>query len=401
MKLLYDASTSLLPLTGVGRYTTELLRALLDEWPAEDPPPTVWLNSLRRRPSPERHAFLRAAAREGRARVVRTRIPGPCLLAGWDWFNRPFVETIAGRADVVHCPASYILPARAAARVVTIHDLHAVRHPADGALLGAGYLAGALPDRLPEVEAILVPSVAVRGEVLTLFPRVHPERLHVVPEGVNPRWFHVPPPPRIEATLRRRAIAHPYLLAVGTLEPRKNYARLFEAVSTWRREPGAAANAPLLVVVGRPGWGGVTLQNLCRQSGLDPRRVRWIADADDDELLDLYGGARAVVVPSLWEGFGLPALEAMAAAKPLVVSNQGALPEVVGDTAAVIDPRDPRDLLRALRDLCEAPDEHRKAMGEKARERARQFTWSDTARATFDVYRRVAKKNSGPGSQCS
>jgi len=392
MKLIYDASVSLLPLTGVGRYTTELLRALIETWPPGNPPPKIWMNSLRQRPSRERHGFLREALHDRRVEVVRTRLPGPLLLTGWEWFGWPPVEMVAGGCDVVHCPAAYVAPARYAARVVTIHDLHALRHPRHGAPLGGGYLAGTLPDRLPEVEAVIVPSSAVCGEVVSHFPRVHPERIHVVPEGVASRWFESPDPKRVADTLRRRGISQPYVLTVGTLEPRKNQGRLFKAMAAWRREAKPDETVPLLVGVGRPGWGGITVERLCRRAALDPRAVCWIADVDDAELSHLYAGASVVVVPSLWEGFGLPALEAMACGKPLVVSNRGGLPEVTGGTAVEVNPYHIRELATAVRELVNAREERKAELGRRAAARARTFTWTAAARKTLQVYREAASQ---------
>ncbi len=399
MKVVFDASSTLLPLAGVGRYTLELLRALIEIWPDSEPPPTVWLNSLRNRPDTERHGFLERASGTGRVRVVNTRLPGPALLTAWKWFRRPRIESITGAADVVHCPATYVVPSRRAARVVTVHDLHYLRHPSHGERLGGGYLASTLYRVLPQVEAIVVPSCAVREEVLTHFTGVEADRVHVVPEGVDLKRFCPLDSVTVAKTLRARGLEPPYVLSVATLEPRKNLEGLLKVFRECIAEEAANAEgveekrgpAKLqLVLVGRRGWGDVRIEEVCRQVGVDGKRVRWFGDVEDKELTALYNGARVVAMASLWEGFGLPALEAMACGTPVLVSNRGALPEVVGDAGATFDPKNVEGFAQEMRAILEATEEKRSEMRQRCIARAREFTWEAAARRTMEVYREAA-----------
>jgi glycosyltransferase involved in cell wall biosynthesis len=399
MKVVFDASSTLLPLAGVGRYTLELLRALLEVWPDSEPPPTVWLNSLRNRPDAERHGFLESARGKGRVEVVNTRLPGPALLAAWKWFRQPRIERITGAADVVHCPATYVVPSRRAARVVTVHDLHYLRHPSHGERLGGGYLASTLYRVLPGVEAIVVPSRAVREEVLTHFTGVEADRVHVVPEGVDLKRFRPLESGTVAKILRARGLEPPYVLSVATLEPRKNLEGLLKAFRVCIAEDTAKAEvvegkrslAKLqLVLVGRKGWGDIRIEDVCRRVGVDRKRVRWFGDVEDEELTALYNGARVVAMASLWEGFGLPALEAMACGTPVLVSNRGALPEVVGDAGATFDPENLESFAQEMRAILEISEEKRSELGRRCIARAREFTWEAAARHTIEVYREAA-----------
>jgi len=393
MFVFFDASPSLQPLAGVGRYTLGLLRGLLEEWPAHWPAPAVWLNSLRRSPCPVRHAFLLEAAAAGRARLVRTRWPGPVLLQCWRWAGAPAAEFFSPAAQLVHGVGTYLIPARRAARVATLHDLWALRAPEQTHSLGGRYLARALPGRIEQVEAVIVPSGAAEREAREHFPRIAPGRIHVIAEGVSAPPFAPQPPGRVEECLRRRGIAAPYALVVATLEPRKNLATLFRAFAAAFEARKDDIGAPLLIRVGRPGWGGVTPEGLAREAGLPPARYRWFSDVDDEDLAALYTGAVVTVAPALWEGFGLTVLEAMACGCPVIASRGGALPEVAGEAAAALfAPHDTAALARALAELFAAAPGARRELSEASLRRAARFTWQAAARETLNVYREAASR---------
>jgi alpha-1,3-rhamnosyl/mannosyltransferase len=398
VKLLYDASSTLPPLSGVGRYSLELLRGLLRVWPETHPPPTVWFNSLRRKPSPQRHGFIEEACSNNRVRIVRTRYPGPVLLESWRWLKAPGIEQLTGEYyDVAHGPASYPFCARRAARVLTLHDLHYLRHVGHADRWGGKYLARALPGRLKDFEAVVVPAEAIRREVLEHFPEVSPERVHAIPDGVNHDCFKPCGREEVDGALRRRGITRPYALVVATLEPRKNLAGLFRAFARFLEQRAAAAAAkataaaetppPLLLGVGRPGWGNITLEQLLGESGVSRDSVVWLEDVEDAELARLYAGARVTVIPSLWEGFGLTALEAMACGSPVAASNRGGLPEAVGEAGVLFDPDNEAALAAALSRHFDAPEATREQWMRRGHEHARAFTWDATARGTLEVYR--------------
>jgi glycosyltransferase involved in cell wall biosynthesis len=186
------------------------------------------------------------------------------------------------------------------------------------------------------------------------------EKVRVIPNAVGSRF-----------TAEGEAAAGDYVLAVSTLEPRKNFPRLVEG---YRR---AGLNGVPLLVAGASGWGGVQVEG---------ENVRWLGEVRDDELARLYRGAKAVVYVSLYEGFGLPVLEAMACGAPVVAARNGAIEEVAGDAAVLVDPLDPDAIAAGLAEAIDRRDELRPL----GLERARAFDWHEVARKTLAVYREAA-----------
>jgi glycosyltransferase involved in cell wall biosynthesis len=182
----------------------------------------------------------------------------------------------------------------------------------------------------------------------------------------------------------RYALTHPYVLFLGVLEPKKNVEVLLEAVARVRRT--RAWGATELAIVGAAGWGPVPGRR-AHALGLDGA-VRFIGAAPDADLPALYGGATAFAFPSLWEGFGLPVLEAMASGTPVVASNRGALPEVTAGAALLVEPA-PEPLAEALERLLTEPALRARLRAEGLA-RAAQFSWARTARETLSVYRAAA-----------
>jgi alpha-1,3-rhamnosyl/mannosyltransferase len=199
------------------------------------------------------------------------------------------------------------------------------------------------------------------------------ERSHVVPEAADARFSTRVEPARLDK---------PYVLAAGTLEPRKNLVRLIEA---WAALPEAVRSRHVLALVGPTGWDVEATLAAARAHSDDVRLLGYVGD---DELVALYAGAAAFAYPSLYEGFGLPVLEAMAAGAPVVTSTASSLPEVAGDAALLVDPHD----VRALRDALVAvlTDEGRAtALRAAGRERAAAFSWERAAVETLAVLRAI------------
>jgi glycosyltransferase involved in cell wall biosynthesis len=200
---------------------------------------------------------------------------------------------------------------------------------------------------------------------LTSLLQVRQEKIRVVPNGVEPFFF--------EAVPDRGPVREPYVLFVGTPEPRKNLDGLFAAMTVLK----ARGVAVQLVVVGAGGWG--TRPDL--DSG-----ARWMGRVSDDELRALYANAACLALPSPHEGFGIPALEAMAAGTPVVAARSGALPEVTGGAAVLVDPGDATAIADGI-EVAIVEGERLRTLG---RARAREFTWRKAAELTAAVYREVA-----------
>jgi len=361
MRIAIDARLWAEPRSGIGRYTRSLTEHLLQLAPEER-----WILYVDRAPGPT----LRGAE-------VRC-LPWPQRLI-WSLWHTP--RDLRRRpVDVFHGVTGFELPGRGPwALVTTVHDLVPFRLPG---LVPARHrwavrcLLGGAVRRASRVIAV---SETTRGELLARY-RLPPTRVVVVPEAAAPH-FVPPPPPALAAARARYGLARPYVLFVGVLEPKKNLDVLLDAVALLRR--ARAWGETELVVVGAPGWGPDPARRV-PALGLDGA-VRFVGAAPDADLPALYGGALAFAFPSLWEGFGLPALEAMAAGVPVVASNRGALPEVTAGAALLVDPA-PAPLAAALARLLAEP-----ALRERLRAaglaRAAEFSWERTARETLAVYR--------------
>lgn len=210
------------------------------------------------------------------------------------------------------------------------------------------------------------------------------EKISVIPLGVDERWFHPIARETMGRTLSRYGLPDKFFLFVGTLQPRKNIGRVIEAYLSL---PQGIKNEVPLVIVGRAGWQCDEIVDALA-SGAYGIPVFWLKHLPDDDLLAVMKAATALVFPSLYEGFGLPVLEAFAAGTPVITSNGTSLPEVAGDAALLVDPVDTSSIAGAMLHLLENPD-LANLLREKGYVRARAHSWDRTALMTLDVYRRV------------
>jgi len=282
--------------------------------------------------------------------------------------------------DVLHClgPNVPLRPGRVPL-VVTVHDVLAWAHPQWMGRANVLQHRLVLERVLPRAAAVLTPSAFTRAALLER-GGLEPERVHVTSWGVEPRF--APAPERVPGAPEDATV--PYLLAVGTLQPRKN---LEAALAAFERVADAGAQHALVVVGGR-GWRDDPVVARVRGSR-HARRIRLAGYVDDDELADLYRGADALLFPSRHEGFGLPALEAMACGTPVVAADAGALPEVVGKAAILVEPADHEALADALLDLL-GDAARRSALRAAGLRRAAGFTWAACAERTVAAYRAAA-----------
>jgi glycosyltransferase involved in cell wall biosynthesis len=215
---------------------------------------------------------------------------------------------------------------------------------------------------------------------------VDPRRVSVVPCGVDDEWLAPPAPERVAATLAHLRLAPGYFLFVGTLQPRKNVERLLQA---WLALPRAVRAERALVIVGAPGWRCETLVAQLRAAQADGENVAWFDQlTDGQQLRDLYAGAGVFVFPSLYEGFGIPLVEAFASGLPVVASNASSLPEVSQGAALEVDPLDAGAMKEAMLALVR-DDALRARCIAAGHARAAQLSWYETARQTAAVYHSV------------
>jgi len=301
------------------------------------------------------------------------------------------LEVLRHRPRLLHSP-DFIPPVTpGVARVVTVHDLAFLSDPSLLAADGLRYY-GQLPRAIHAARAVITVSGTVREQVIERLG-VPPEKVHAVYNGVADTFFAEPSEPPSHTIAREAPEIAPALLAggraiiliVGTVEPRKRHVLLATAAADLAtRRPDLA---PLLVVAGQPGWRSEEATAAIRkleQAGL----AIWLTDVGDGLLQALYRTATVLALPSFDEGFGLPLAEAMATGLPAVVAKRGALPEVAGDAAVLVDEGDPATWAEVLeRVFDDAALRH--DLAARGRERAAQFRWERTARETAAIYRRV------------
>lgn len=372
MRVLVDYRPALRERSGAGEYTHQLVRALLATIPASQLELTIFSSSWKDR--------LRDTTELAGAATVDRRIPVTLLNLAWHRFRWPPAEVVTGNTfDVTHSSHPLLLPARAAAQIVTIHDLNFLAHPERT----RGEIRRDYPhlvrDHARRADAVIVPSNFTAREVERQLA-VDPERIAVCAPGA-PEWSPRATPPR-----------DGYILFLGTLEPRKNIGGLLDAYEQLlaRRPDRSAAGGdavvpvPELVLAGKAtgearGW----LDRLGRPPLAG--HVRQVGYIDPSNRQALLAGARLLVQPSFEEGFGMPVLEAMAFGVPVVVSNRGSLPEVAGDAGPLVNPDEPATLAAAMARLLD-DDAYRSACVAKGLLRAQTFHWNRTALRVYETY---------------
>jgi glycosyltransferase involved in cell wall biosynthesis len=361
VRIVIDYRPALRARTGVGEHIHQLSGALARTGSDEI---TVFSSSWKDRVSAALAAELPGV------RIVDRRVPVAALNFAWHRLRWPPIETFAGgEYDIAHSPHPLLLPSRSAAQIVTIHDLHFLSHPERTSAEIRRDYAGLVRAHAHRADRIIVVSRFVAGEVQRVLG-VAPDRISVCPNGA-PEW-------RGPSAAQH---AGGYLLFVGTIEPRKNIGGLLAAYAALlARRP----DAPRLIIAGRADSEGEALLAAIHQPPFTGH-VEYRGYVPTEQREALFRGAQAFVLPSFEEGFGIPALEAMSAGVPVVVSNRGALPEVVGDAGLFIDPDDGESLTAALDRLLGDPD-LRAVCARRGLDRAREFTWTRTARDVRRAY---------------
>jgi glycosyltransferase involved in cell wall biosynthesis len=349
---------------GIGRYVSGLVEQLGD-LAGERGGSVRWLVA--------RHPAERiAAVGLPPERTVALAWPGRLASPAWVRFRRPRLPVrLTRELDLVHASSAAIPPARGRPLVATIHDVAFRLFPEAYPAGGRDFHERATRIAVAEAARVLVPSAATARDLADLYG-LEPGRVTVTPLGADPPAAVDPAPAR--ALLERLGVRGPFLLAVGTLEPRKNLARLVAAFA----EAAAEVPAHHLVVVGPAGWGNAL------DSPVPPRVV--LAGRVPDQVLGgLYATADGLAYPSLYEGFGLPVLEAMARGLPVLTSDRSSLPEVAGGAALLVDPTDVPAIAKGLVELV-SDSGLRQRLATGGPRRAAAFTWRATAEATWSAY---------------
>ena len=347
--------TSSTETTGVGKYALELLSEL-DK--------LVHI-----------HVFSDGAWPQG----ARMDKPVQVLSRGPFWQHTTYVRAIRrSEVDLVHSLAYTIPAGLGVPTVVTVHDLGFRVSPETVSPATRRYLRALVPASLRRADMVIVPSTAVRDQLISEY-KTQSDKLAVVHHGLGNTFLHahcsVHQTHKAGVDTRTR----PYILAVGTQEPRKNLPRAVEALSLLvRRDPHFPYD---LVIAGKHGPDARKISEIASQRGIEGRIER-LGYVSDNELVDLYRSAALLVYPSFFEGFGMPVLEAMSMGCPVVVSARPSLPEVAGDAAVYVDPLDPADIAKGILEGLANRSKYA-AAGYK---RLELFSWEAAAQRTVEVY---------------
>lgn len=376
MRIAIDYTPAIAQRAGIGRYTRDLVDALA----RVDTVDRFTLFSAEQ-PTADR-GFPRAVRMTPRVFGVGNRR----MTIFWQRMRIPVpAELLMGNADVIHGPDFILPPVRRARRVVTIHDLAFLTHPECAMPKLVDYLSRVVPRSLAAADTIISVSERTAADLCQLLgvPR---EKIAVIPLGVDAAFGRGADAEALAALRQKYELVGRVALAVGTIEPRKNYEGLVAAFATARQQPDGPRT---LVIAGRAGWLYDGVFASVERLGLR-EHVRFLDYIPDGELAMLYHAADVLAMPSLYEGFGIPVLEAMASGTPVVCSDGGSLPEVAGDAAVIVPVGDTDALSRAMVRVT-ADAQLREVLIAKGLERARSFSWDDAARAHVRVYHAAAK----------
>lgn len=373
-----NATALLSPRTGIGKYVYLLGKEFLA---SEEIQPRFfyarrWSEELRHDPVPNIAAIKSGIKKYILGAYVISRVATQACFTSGLWRNP---------VDLYHDP-NYLAYRFKGPTVITVHDLSWIRHPQTHPKERIRLMDRYFPQSLERSTAIITDCNFVKDELVDVFG-VSPAKVHPVLLGVSPMFRPVPNMDGRDVLAANGLGFGKYFLSVGTLEPRKNIVTVIEAFSKLR--PEIQDKYPL-VLVGMRGWltGGIEAK---MQPLIDKGLIKALGYIPDEQMPMLYSGAAAFLFPSLYEGFGLPPLEAMACGTPVIVSKSSSIPEVVGDAGALFEPMDVDGISEAMRRVVDDPA-WREELSARGIERAAGFSWKRTAQQTIAVYRKVLNR---------
>ena len=304
----------------------------------------------------------------------------------WHRAGLPFpkVEWFTGPIDIFHSPNFVLPPVARASTVLTIHDLSFIRVPQCAEPSLREYLARVVPKAVTRADRVLADSHNTKKDIIELL-EVSPDKVDVVPAGVDDRFRPVADSNSLETVRRKYHLGKgPFILSLGTLEPRKNFTGVMEGYALLKHEQKLPHR---LVIAGGKGWLCEGIFETVRRLQLEDE-ITFAGFIEDKDLPALYSLADLFAFPTLYEGFGLPVLEAMACGTPVVTADNSCMPELVGDAAILIDARDTEGLAEAMGQVI-SDQELRDSLIEQGLARARLFTWPQAAQKLLEAYNRL------------
>jgi glycosyltransferase involved in cell wall biosynthesis len=375
MNIAFDARSLTLYKTGIGKYTENLARYL----EKLDSNVNLYLYSNRDIIIKKENNVETACARD---------LIGKYNSSLWFQFSLPFYlnDQSGNKIDLFHGTMAMLPLAVRMPTVVTIYDLVLEKFPET--MYWKNWLSLKTLMRISARKAskIIAISENTKKDIIDYFG-IDEEKIRVIYLGVDSQFSPQPDPNEADA-LEKYNLTDGYILSVGTLEPRKNFHRLINA---YKMVASSGQKTPKLVIIGGHGWGNEELGKVVRESGLD-ERVILAGYVPDEDIPVLYRNASVFVYPSLYEGFGLPPLEAMACGTPVITSNLSSIPEVVGDAAILIDPYNTAEIAQAIASVLKN-EGLRDSLRTSGLVRSKLFNWEKTARETHSLYLEVIEES--------
>lgn len=364
---------------GIGRYVRELVNALAQQDTLTDY--RLFVAGAQRNLQRHQLDLGHAVNFTVHPTVLNTK----WLARMWHRARLPLpVETFTGDVSLFHATDFVLPPTHPHTRtLLTVHDLSFIRSPQTASPRLRRYLMQVVPRSIARADHILADSTATKADVVDVY-NTPASKITVLLSGVDERFAPVSDQTALRAVRDRYHIgAEPYIFSIGTIQPRKNYARLVEALARLRQR-NLAVN---LVIAGGKGWLEDEIYSAIRQHDMQDA-VKFIGYAADEDLPALYSGASCCAFVSLYEGFGLPILESMACGTPVLTSNVSSLPEVAGDAAPMVPPRDVDAITNALHEIL-TDDGYHSDLRRRGFAQASRFTWAAAAHQLLDVYREL------------
>lgn len=366
MRITLDIQSALAQRAGVGRYT-RMLTEHLAPLRGDDELSLFYFD------------FKRVGcdfAPDGTSQKAVQWIPGRIVQGGWKTIGFPPFDWFSGKSDVYHFPNFIRPPLTSGKSVVTIHDAAFLRYPETIEAKNYAYLSRCIKKTVARADAIICVSQFTADEISELLS-VPQNKLHVIPSGISSTHARASED-TISGMRERLGLNRPYLLSVGTLEPRKNYPFLIDVFEQLQFDGD-------LVIAGMKGW---KTDGIFERRDRSPLRdqIKLLEYVEEQDLAALYSGADLFVIPSLYEGFGFPPLEAMQCETPVVSSTGGSLPEVLGDAAHMIESHEVDAWTSGIAELL-SDSTQMKNLTEKGLARVNDYTWKRTAQMTWDLYR--------------
>lgn len=372
MHLCLDYQPAVAQRAGIGRYTRMLAKHIAPFFGTGDRLRLFYLDFFRKAEPPD----CSSGAEANPWRIL----PGAILQQLWKRGLPPAFDTIAGDADLYHF-TNFIIPpvSKKAKAVVSIFDMSFMRYPQCAEAHNLAYMTSRIGKTIERADAVITISKFSTDETIEFFPAAAGKTFNI-PLGLD-QSLSAPEADKITETKKRLGLNRPYILSVGTLEPRKNYTFLVEAFEKLDR------NDVDLVIAGMPGW---QCEPILEKITKSPRasQIKYLKYVADTDLAALYAGAEVFALASLYEGFGFPPLEAMLCGTPVVSSNGGSLPEVLGDAADIVTSFDAELWAMALNKML-GDSARRESFRSRGLARASIYKWENTASATFNVYKKV------------